>query len=275
MADENYARLGCVGCAAPISVSLKLNGQPRKNQRTTCGSGCAQKIRRRERGTYLGTIRQCVRCNAKYEPKHRISMYCTKTCKRVAWNRKKDPAYGTRAITKSHARAIAVGIRKSARAVRSADTYMRAELRLLRLLARPCAVCSEPLMRDGHGTMCSDACAEVSFRNKKRAARMARKALERAASVDIVDPIRVFWRDGWRCYLCGCATPKAKRGTYDDDAPELEHVVPLSKGGAHSYANCRCACRACNLIKGDCDLESIGGAYIGAGDRTETVRTDS
>ena len=56
-----------------------------------------------------------------------------------------------------------------------------------------------------------------------------------------------------------------KRGSYDDDAPELEHVVALSKGGEHSYRNCRCACRACNIIKGDRDLAEVGGAYMHGG----------
>jgi 5-methylcytosine-specific restriction endonuclease McrA len=35
-----------------------------------------------------------------------------------------------------------------------------------------------------------------------------------------------------------------------DATPELEHVIPLSKGGTHTKDNVRCSCRACNLNKG-------------------------
>ena len=68
--------------------------------------------------------------------------------------------------------------------------------------------------------------------------------------VETVDPLGVFERDGWRCQLCGARTPKERRGTYHDRAPELDHILPLSKGGEHSYANTQCACRRCNHGKG-------------------------
>lgn len=64
------------------------------------------------------------------------------------------------------------------------------------------------------------------------------------------DPMDVFERDGWRCYICRQPTPKELRGTYGPSAPELDHVVPLAKGGAHSLANVACACRRCNSLKG-------------------------
>lgn len=89
--------------------------------------------------------------------------------------------------------------------------------------------------------------------SRKRADRSLAKARRRAAlrQGERVDPIRVFERDGWRCHLCGKQTLKAKRGTYHDRAPELDHVVPLSKGGQHTYANTACACRKCNIEKSD------------------------
>lgn len=84
---------------------------------------------------------------------------------------------------------------------------------------------------------------------RKRAWRVARKALERAATVEVFDPEEVLARDGWRCQICGIDTPKRLRGTYKPNAPELDHIVALSRGGAHSMANTQCACRRCNGIK--------------------------
>lgn len=77
-----------------------------------------------------------------------------------------------------------------------------------------------------------------------------RRAAEYGVDAEKFDPIEILERDRWRCGLCGCATPKAKRGTYDANAPELDHIIPISTGGAHVRANVQCACRACNLSKG-------------------------
>jgi 5-methylcytosine-specific restriction endonuclease McrA len=75
--------------------------------------------------------------------------------------------------------------------------------------------------------------------------------LERGLDGDVpIDPIAVFDRDGWRCYICGVATPKDLRGSFDDMAPELEHKIALANGGLHILSNVACACRRCNLNKG-------------------------
>lgn len=34
-------------------------------------------------------------------------------------------------------------------------------------------------------------------------------------------------------------------------APELDHIIPLAKGGPHTKANTARACRGCSLAKGD------------------------
>ncbi len=72
------------------------------------------------------------------------------------------------------------------------------------------------------------------------------------------NPLEVLDRDRWRCQLCGVKTPKAKRGSIDDDAPELDHVVPLSKGGPHTRANTQCLCRRCNGLKSDTARGQLG-----------------
>jgi 5-methylcytosine-specific restriction endonuclease McrA len=85
----------------------------------------------------------------------------------------------------------------------------------------------------------------------KDAARKARKLRERGAAVEMVDAVRVFTRDGWRCQLCGAKTPQFLRGTYKARAPELDHIIPIAAGGEHSYRNTQCACRSCNAAKRD------------------------
>lgn len=103
----------------------------------------------------------------------------------------------------------------------------------------------------GLSDYCESACRQAVASARKRVEKARRKALLAGATIERVDPFNVFARDKWRCQLCKVKTPRAKRGTYDDDAPELDHILPLSKGGAHSYTNTQCACRKCNGAKAD------------------------
>ena len=101
--------------------------------------------------------------------------------------------------------------------------------------------------------VCSDSCEQSAARVLKRKARSARKAAERSGRVayGAFDPFDVFERDGWICKQCGVPTPVGLRGTTHGNAPELDHVQPLSKGGVHSKENAQLLCRACNIDKAD------------------------
>lgn len=90
----------------------------------------------------------------------------------------------------------------------------------------------------------------------KRKYKAARRAIVRGIEADRIDPIQVLEADGWRCYICGVDTPRELRGTYEPNAPEVDHVIPLAAGGLHVLSNLRCACRACNGAKG---AKTIGG----------------
>lgn len=59
-------------------------------------------------------------------------------------------------------------------------------------------------------------------------------------------------RDGPRCYLCGKETTfeDTRWGKYGPDYPTIDHVVPLAKGGAHTWENVKVCCGYCNTRKG-------------------------
>ncbi|HVE74990.1 MAG TPA: HNH endonuclease [Mycobacteriales bacterium] len=56
----------------------------------------------------------------------------------------------------------------------------------------------------------------------------------------------VFARDGGRCVYCGGA------------ATSLDHVVPKSRGGSHTWDNVVSACGRCNHIKADRGIAELG-----------------
>ena len=52
----------------------------------------------------------------------------------------------------------------------------------------------------------------------------------------------VLLRDNYTCQYCGSQPPKS--------ALTIDHVVPKVRGGATTWENVVCACKACNLRKG-------------------------
>lgn len=102
---------------------------------------------------------------------------------------------------------------------------------------------------------CSDACRQRAERDRRRAA-------ERDAFVEHVSWRVLVERDGPACYLCGDAVDpddyEIREGRDGREAfvagplyPTVDHVIPLSRGGEHSYGNARLAHFLCNSTKGD------------------------
>lgn len=56
----------------------------------------------------------------------------------------------------------------------------------------------------------------------------------------------VFARDGWACQYCGAA------------AENLDHVIPRSRGGEHTWDNVVASCRRCNSRKENRLAEEVG-----------------
>jgi 5-methylcytosine-specific restriction endonuclease McrA len=61
----------------------------------------------------------------------------------------------------------------------------------------------------------------------------------------------VLRRDGRRCAYC------TRR------ADTIDHIVPRSRGGTHSWENCVAACRLCNSRKADRLLDELGWSLRG------------
>lgn len=85
----------------------------------------------------------------------------------------------------------------------------------------------------------------------RRVTNAKRRARQRGVAYESIDPIAVFERDGWRCHICGEMTLPFLRGSFEPDAPELDHVVALANGGAHIQGNVACSHRRCNQAKAD------------------------
>ena len=226
---------------------------------------------------------KCSHCGDEFEPGNASAMYCSKRCKHAAWV-KNNPDRTALLRNRSRIKAKTSCAVSSGYCLHCGSPYCRSGRRTYcssacvdesqkqrnRIAAREayatsngkekvCRCCLSVFVPEftggGKTGFCSEACRDsVAISSKKKHRRIS-KALRRARKKDVeyepVDPIAVFIRDKWKCQLCGRKTPKAKRGSYDDDAPEMDHIIPLSKGGSHTYKNAQCACRRCNGVKSD------------------------
>ncbi len=237
---------------------------------------CSKQCKENRRNVVLPDFALCKHCGERFKPMRRASMYCGSNCKKRAWDaspsgirfslaqamkekKKVERPKWTRVYLqtcrqcqgwcgiKERMTYCSEACRNAAYRARS-DAAASADRRLVSCTST-CAGCGSH-MEYLRKTRRRDFCPACALK-AKRSATAARRAKEKGvASETRVDPIAVLDRDGWVCKACGIDTPRSKRGTYDADAPEVDHIIPISKGGRHEYANLQCLCRSCNSSKG-------------------------
>lgn len=243
---KDYPEVNCQKCNTVF--------KPRQKDGKYCSAACNRKRPRH-------ILINCLCCKKEVKRTRRGSndsrQYCSKQCacihrvaitkeihalRRIAENNKPKPVVNTYVLNEIRA------IKRIARAAR---------------VSKSCKHCGEivyskyvlvhPTCRKEYSKIKKEQYRQTdSYRQNKKAAKSKRKALERGASVaEPINPDFILERDKYRCYICGIKTPKKLRGTYEDNAPEVDHIIPLSKGGLHVESNLRCACRKCNGLKSD------------------------
>lgn len=126
----------------------------------------------------------------------------------------------------------------------------------------PCLMCGKPTMNKKY---CCPGCSRHGGNNRKS---NARRAKVRGALVDNDITIEGVYQAGRGvCYLCGkpCdwEDKQERDGTIicGDKYPSIDHIVPLSRGGKHSWDNVALACRRCNYLKSDSVSYTPGSSF--------------
>lgn len=135
---------------------------------------------------------------------------------------------------------------------------------------RPCKRCGtvfSPEYGDKRKVYCSPKCLKRSAKKDRSQSNHRKRARHFKVAYEPVNRLKVFERDEWKCQVCGRKTPKRLMGTFEPNAPELDHRVPMAMGGGHTWDNVQCACRSCNgakggtVIKGQLPLFANPGAF--------------
>lgn len=296
MVDDNYVRLGSAcHCGAPVRL-LSGRGRPPKVCEAHTEKPKPERIKKelpkkeclacrgfftsKDDCTYCSrscwiaaTVKplcECKWCGDKFKPtRGSLGLFCSYACKGKAHTAKANANKPKTFVQKEQSKCMVCGVDcRGARCSRKCELeHGRNQAKLANeslhrqdAKVNECIECNAlycPLYGYSNTTLCAP-CADGRKRAHRSASKVLRKIMQRAAKLETVDPYKVFDRDGWHCRICGVATPKSKRGSYDDDAPELDHIRPLSKRGEHSYRNTQCACRKCNGDKSD---EWVSGGF--------------
>ena len=104
--------------------------------------------------------------------------------------------------------------------------------------------------------LCSEECLK-QFKCEQTAkshyvSQMKRKAQKFGVAFDkSITRIDVYQRANGICYMCKQPTTLERSEKYNPLFATVDHVVPWTKGGSHTWDNVRLACFRCNVIKKD------------------------
>ena len=136
------------------------------------------------------------------------------------------------------------------------DYYLRSPIK------RNCVVCGKEydfIFDDGFNVVCSKECQKELNRESHRNSKHIRRIRKATAFVEHVSTVKLFKRDRKRCQLCGKKL-NLKRPVPHPLAATIDHIIPLSKGGEHSYRNTQLACFKCNCAKSN--NQAAGGEQL-------------
>lgn len=157
----------------------------------------------------------CQCCGADFNPKQARSRFCSRRCQR-AWEREHERGE--------------CSAPECARPIRARGV---------------CNMHYKRILRD-EGKL-----KPPPWDDAKRDAKARREALKRGNRVG--GPVvlaKIAERDGWKCGICGKHVRESL--TYPHPlSKSLDHVIPLSRGGAHSPENAQLAHLRCNVRKGN------------------------
>lgn len=219
-------------------------------------------------------IKKCEWCGDDYSvPKRNAhqARFCSDKCNNTWWSR---VVYGHKPIEERNAERRERRLKRQAklekeRAIRTLRSSLirvikhKEEQERIKRLTRECEECGTMFYDPHpHTLTCSSECS------RKRSNRLSRYyERKRINKYNLVDKDislkRLYKRDKGICYLCGEPCDYNDKIITDEGHyivgetyPSIDHVIPISKGGKHSWNNVKLAHHRCNTLKSDSLIDS-------------------
>lgn len=198
---------------------------------------------RRKRG-YKPLKKQCPQCGALFiaeGSQYTRKIFCSNRCANIQHSRNKGvlPLDEYRELAK----------KRSEERKRIAEQEKKDSI-----LTKECKVCGKTFKTyKSHQVIClSDKCKK---RNSSRDKRISKEQLIDKG----INLKKLYQRDNGRCYICGgeCDWNDTLSNRVGDTYPTIEHLLPISAGGLHSWDNIRLAHWKCNVDKSDSINEEL------------------
>lgn len=261
--------LNCIHCGRQFPSTINVDGTLRKKQPKFCSDSC------RGRYNLLKRMKHNVFC--KHENFKNISCikglcishYYASIYKAKPEKQKKCLHCGIEFIDKSGNKKFCQT--RCGQLYRARLNGIQPAYRIKEVICKHCKKQFKPKTSD-NVTFCSRDCSFLYQKKHgkkhgnawkfQKTSQAKRKQRIKANGFERINKTKVFERDKWTCHICGCKTPKSKRGTFEMNAPEVDHIIPLAAGGSHTYGNVACACKRCNIKKSTKPLGQLNFGII-------------
>jgi hypothetical protein len=250
------------GCSMPVKARGVCHNHYAQLQR----HGKLHTAPRSRPTTVLTRPRPCRGCGADLAGLPRGHRYCSDACKPRCSGPDCDRKVSGRDLCSTHLKQRNGGI-----ALRPVGE------RVIRATNQPCNWCGDPVGPNSAASYCSVVCRSLARRHTAAATagncaqcnsaidylapangtsrrltpvskRLCDKCCHRSASLYMsADALRL--RDGDACALCGLPVPATARKPHPL-AAEVDHVLPISRGGTHDPENLALTHKTCNIAKG-------------------------
>lgn len=246
-------RRRCAECGTerPVSKRCKPEGQYRCNP---CRRASREiRAQQQEAAVERSRLRNCLHCSAPFNRTTRYRQHCDACTAAQVWRCKRQRS--ARPQRKYLVRPPRPRVRTSGR------TWVSGQ----------CPICRTWFIgNDRRHTGCSRECmTETRRRTSARCNRESKRrrgqdhrgrARHYGVEYEPVNRYKVYARDGWRCGICRLKVDRRLTAPHPMSA-SLDHIVPMSRGGNHTYQNTQCAHWRCNVLK----------AATGAGDQLALI----
>ena len=120
---------------------------------------------------------------------------------------------------------------------------------------KQCKKCGKLFYSTQKKYFCSEQCLKAVEYSKSKDKRLIKI---KVAYKDYITLNELYKRNKGICYICGrrcnysdCRTNESGAFIAGESYPSIDHIIPLSKGGLHSWENVGLAHRGCNTLKGN------------------------